>query len=145
MVLSLGPSWANQRFQDRPDNLCSSACPDRATLRIFRGCHGGVALALLDSVRVSLPLYLPVATRMRMVGYGMPHVGNPAFANYVDALHSAADSVPAVTVTHNVTHQQQEGPDPDRSQAVHGLCAPHRRGAHPNRPLQPHVVGPMSA
>jgi hypothetical protein len=37
---------------------------------------------------------------MRMVGYGMPHVGNPAFANYVDALHSAADSVPAVTMTH---------------------------------------------
>jgi hypothetical protein len=33
-----------------------------------------------------------------MVGYGMPRVGNPAFADYVDAMHRS-DSV-KVTVTH---------------------------------------------
>jgi pimeloyl-ACP methyl ester carboxylesterase len=56
----------------------------------------GAALALLDSVY--LPLHLPAGTRVNMVGYGMPRVGNPAFVDYVDAMHSA-DSVP-VTVTH---------------------------------------------
>ena len=56
----------------------------------------GAALALLDSVY--LPLHLPAGTRVSMVGYGMPRVGNSAFADYVDAIHNA-DSVMA-TVTH---------------------------------------------
>lgn len=56
----------------------------------------GAALALLDSVY--LQLHLPAGTRVRMVGYGMPRVGNPTFADYVDAMHNA-DSV-TVTVTH---------------------------------------------
>ncbi|KAH9166731.1 alpha/beta-hydrolase [Lactarius sanguifluus] len=43
----------------------------------------GAALALLDAVY--LPLHLPAGTRVRMVGYGMPRVGNAAFADYVDA------------------------------------------------------------
>jgi len=47
----------------------------------------GAALALLDAVY--LPLHLPAGTRVRMVGYGMPRVGNPAFADYVDA-HAGA-------------------------------------------------------
>lgn len=45
----------------------------------------GAALALLDTVY--LPLHLPSGTRVRTVGYGMPRVGNQAFANYVDAMH----------------------------------------------------------
>ena len=57
----------------------------------------GAALALLDSVY--LPLHLPAGTRVSMVGYGMPRVGNTAFADYVDAMHNAANSVTA-TVTH---------------------------------------------
>ncbi|KAI9440856.1 lipase [Lactarius indigo] len=36
----------------------------------------GAALALLDAVY--LPLHLPAGTRVRMVGYGMPRVGNAA-------------------------------------------------------------------
>jgi hypothetical protein len=44
--------------------------------------------------------------RVSMVGYGMPRVGNPAFANYVDALRSAADGAPALTVTH-IMHRRR--------------------------------------
>ncbi|KAF8260710.1 lipase [Lactarius quietus] len=43
----------------------------------------GAALALLDAVY--LPLHLPEGTSVRMVGYGLPRVGNGAFADYVDA------------------------------------------------------------
>lgn len=42
----------------------------------------GAALALLDAVY--LPLQLPDITT-RFVGYGLPRVGNQAFADYVDA------------------------------------------------------------
>ncbi|KAJ7777397.1 Alpha/Beta hydrolase protein [Mycena metata] len=41
------------------------------------------ALALLDSVY--LPLHLPSAVKFNTVTYGLPRVGNLAFANYVDA------------------------------------------------------------
>jgi len=41
----------------------------------------GAALALLESVY--LPLFLPDVT-FRMIGYGMPRVGNQAFATYID-------------------------------------------------------------
>ncbi|KAF7978371.1 hypothetical protein HWV62_743 [Athelia sp. TMB] len=43
----------------------------------------GGAIALLDSVY--LPLHLPSSTTFKTVTYGLPRVGNPAFANYVDA------------------------------------------------------------
>ncbi len=67
-----------------------------ATSVVVTGHSLGAALALLDSVY--LPLHLPAGTRVSMVGYGMPRVGNLAFADYVDTMHSA-DSVTA-TVTH---------------------------------------------
>jgi predicted lipase len=51
----------------------------------------GAALALLDAMY--LPLHLPAITSVRMVGYGMPRVGNAAFANYVDTSK-------VLTVTH---------------------------------------------
>jgi predicted lipase len=60
----------------------------------------GAALALLDSVY--LPLHLPAGTSVRMVGYGMPRVGNGAFADYVDArlmvthVNNREDPVPIV-------------------------------------------------
>jgi predicted lipase len=63
---------------------------------IVTGHSLGAALALLDSVY--LQLYMPAGTRVSMVGFGMPRVGNPAFADYVDAMHSASSV--AVTVTH---------------------------------------------
>ncbi|KAF9236092.1 Alpha/Beta hydrolase protein [Melanogaster broomeanus] len=43
----------------------------------------GAAITLLDSVY--LPLWLPAGTTFQTVGYGLPRVGNQAFANYVDA------------------------------------------------------------
>ncbi|KAI5123194.1 hypothetical protein M0805_003961 [Coniferiporia weirii] len=43
----------------------------------------GAALALLDAVY--LPLHLPSGTSFKTVVYGMPRVGNQAFADYVDA------------------------------------------------------------
>ncbi|KAF8493037.1 lipase class 3 family protein [Russula emetica] len=63
---------------------------------VVTGHSLGAALALLDSVYLSL--HLPAGTRVSMVGYGMPRVGNPAFADYVDAMHSASSVM--VTVTH---------------------------------------------
>ncbi|KAF5354572.1 hypothetical protein D9758_011172 [Tetrapyrgos nigripes] len=43
----------------------------------------GAALGLLDMVY--FPLHLPSSTTYDFYGYGMPRVGNQAFANYVDA------------------------------------------------------------
>jgi predicted lipase len=62
----------------------------------------GAAIALLDAVY--LPLHLPANTTVRMVGYGMPRVGNVAFADYVDAseelvlthVNNRKDPVPVV-------------------------------------------------
>ncbi|KAI9509115.1 lipase [Russula earlei] len=46
----------------------------------------GAALALLDGLYLSLQLPAThPGTRLRVVGYGMPRVGNHAFADYVDA------------------------------------------------------------
>ena len=41
----------------------------------------GAALALLDGLYLSLNL---PNTEVRVIGYGMPRVGNQAFANWVD-------------------------------------------------------------
>ena len=65
---------------------------------VVTGHSLGAALALLDSVYLSL--HLPAGTRVRMVGYGMPRVGNHAFADYVDAMHSAGSDSVTVTATH---------------------------------------------
>jgi predicted lipase len=43
----------------------------------------GAAIALLDAVY--LPLWLPSSTTFKTIVYGLPRVGNQAFANYVDA------------------------------------------------------------
>jgi hypothetical protein len=51
----------------------------------------GAAIALLDSVY--LRLHLPASTGVSTVGFGLPRVGNAAFADYVDA-----------TLSGNVTH-----------------------------------------
>lgn len=60
----------------------------------------GGAIALITSVY--LPLHLPVGTTFETVTYGMPRVGNPDFADYVDAhatlshINNKADIVPIV-------------------------------------------------
>jgi predicted lipase len=46
----------------------------------------GAALALLDGVR--LRLLLAPTTDVRVVGYGMPRVGNQEFATFVDTILS---------------------------------------------------------
>ena len=51
--------------------------------------YTGAAISLLDAVY--LPLHISGAT-YTYVGYGLPRVGNQAFANYIDAL--------STTVTH---------------------------------------------
>ncbi|KIJ21143.1 hypothetical protein PAXINDRAFT_6912 [Paxillus involutus ATCC 200175] len=45
--------------------------------------HIGAAITLLDSVY--LPLWLSAGTTFQTICYGLPRVGNQAFANYVDA------------------------------------------------------------
>ncbi|KAJ7493272.1 lipase [Mycena galericulata] len=58
------------------------------------------AIALLDSVY--LPLHLPPSTKFTTVVYGLPRVGNQAFANYVDAhlslthINNQKDIVPII-------------------------------------------------
>ncbi|KAI0073058.1 alpha/beta-hydrolase [Panus rudis PR-1116 ss-1] len=47
------------------------------------GASLGAAIALLDSVY--LPLHLPNSTTFSTIVYGLPRVGNQAFADYVDA------------------------------------------------------------
>ncbi|EJF57711.1 lipase [Dichomitus squalens LYAD-421 SS1] len=61
-----------------------------ATKVTVTGHSLGAAIGLLDSV--FLPLHLPSTVTTRFVGYGLPRVGNEAFANYVDA-HSQKVSV----------------------------------------------------
>ena len=55
---------------------------------VLTGHSLGAALALLDAVY--LPLHLPSGTHVRMIGYGMPRVGNQAFADYVDTTHGGS-------------------------------------------------------
>ncbi|KAG2067306.1 alpha/beta-hydrolase [Suillus decipiens] len=43
----------------------------------------GAAITLLDSIY--LPLWLPAGTTFTTIAYGLPRVGNQAFADYVDA------------------------------------------------------------
>ncbi|KAI0732123.1 Alpha/Beta hydrolase protein [Fomitopsis betulina] len=50
----------------------------------------GAAIALLDAVY--LPLHISSAT-YTYVGYGLPRVGNQAFANYVDALSTSVTHI----------------------------------------------------
>ncbi|KIK91263.1 hypothetical protein PAXRUDRAFT_639687 [Paxillus rubicundulus Ve08.2h10] len=60
----------------------------------------GAAISLLDSVY--LPLWLPAATTFQTIGYGLPRVGNQAFANYVDAnlhlthINNKEDPIPVI-------------------------------------------------
>jgi len=58
----------------------------KASSVVVTGHSLGGALALLESVY--LPLHLPTGTRVSTITYGMPRVGNAAFANYVDATHN---------------------------------------------------------
>jgi hypothetical protein len=82
----------------------------------------GAAVALLDGVR--LRLVLAPTTDVRIVGYGMPRVGNQDFANLVDAIlpgrvehiNNELDPVPTVPAIalgyHNVLgeiHIQETG------------------------------------
>ena len=46
----------------------------------------GAALALLDGVR--LRLLLAATTDVKVIGYGMPRVGNQDFASFVDTVLS---------------------------------------------------------
>ncbi|KAI5987111.1 Alpha/Beta hydrolase protein [Pisolithus albus] len=54
-----------------------------ATTITLVGHSLGAALSLLDSVY--LPLHLPSSLTFRTITYGLPRVGNRAFADYVDA------------------------------------------------------------
>jgi predicted lipase len=60
----------------------------------------GAAISLLDAVY--LPLWLPSTTKFKTIVYGLPRVGNQAFANYVDAhatlthINNEKDPVPTL-------------------------------------------------
>ncbi|KAL4061895.1 Alpha/Beta hydrolase protein [Scleroderma yunnanense] len=60
----------------------------------------GAAISLLDSVY--LPLHLPQGTSFKTINYGLPRVGDKAFADYVDAnvhlthINNKEDPVPTL-------------------------------------------------
>ena len=64
-------------------------------------CLTGAAISLLDALYI--PLHIPSAN-VKFVGYGLPRVGNQAFADYVDAnfsgiftrINHAEDPIPTV-------------------------------------------------
>ncbi|KZS95515.1 lipase [Sistotremastrum niveocremeum HHB9708] len=72
----------------------------KTTKVLLTGHSLGAALSLLDSVY--LPLHLPSSTTFQTIVYGLPRVGNQAFANYVDAhlhlthVNNQKDPVPIV-------------------------------------------------
>ncbi|THH12072.1 hypothetical protein EW145_g246 [Phellinidium pouzarii] len=81
-----GDGTDTQFCKSAPDILSAvektlAAHPDASVTTI--GHSLGAALALLDAVY--LPLHLPTGTSFKTVTYGMPRVGNLAFADYVDA------------------------------------------------------------
>jgi len=71
-----------------------------ATAVTLVGHSLGAALSLLDSVY--LPLHLPSGTSFKTLNYGLPRVGNQAFADYVDAnlylthINNEEDPIPIV-------------------------------------------------
>ena len=52
-------------------------------MSVYNRFSVGAAITLLDSMY--LPLWLPSGTKFQTYCYGLPRVGNQAFANYVDA------------------------------------------------------------
>jgi predicted lipase len=79
----------------------------------------GAALALLDSVL--LRLQLPTTISVKFIGYGLPRVGNQAWANFVDArlsedvthINNKQDTVPIVPGMFLGYHHRERG-DPHR-------------------------------
>ncbi|KAF8180842.1 alpha/beta-hydrolase [Pholiota molesta] len=81
----------------------------------------GAALSLLESVY--LPLFVPSDVTFRMIGYGLPRVGNPAFASFIDSnvdvTHvnnkrggfrtNASREVPRIRASSGETHIQDDG------------------------------------
>lgn len=94
--------FANEQAKTAPTILAAvrtAISAHGATKVTIVGHSLGAAIALLDSVY--LPLHVSGVT-FRTVGYGMPRVGNQAFANYVDAhlslthINNKKDLVPIV-------------------------------------------------
>ncbi|TDL25795.1 lipase class 3 family protein [Rickenella mellea] len=91
------PKWLNSAVQVHNgfrDNQASTAPGILAAVQQSLAAHSGAtvtmvghslgaALTLLDSIFLSV--HLPVGTQFKTVGYGMPRVGNKAFADFVDA------------------------------------------------------------
>lgn len=61
-----------------------AAMAAHGTTKVTLASHSlGAALSLLDAVY--LQLHLPASTSIKYVGYGVPRVGNPAWAKWTDA------------------------------------------------------------
>jgi len=94
--------FANEQAKTATDILSAvrtTIAKHRATKVTTVGHSLGAAIALLDGVY--LPLHVS-GVSFRMIGYGLPRVGNHAFANYVDAnlavthINNKKDPVPIV-------------------------------------------------
>lgn len=63
------------------------------------GHSRGAALSLLDAVMFTQ--HLPALTQLKYVGYGLPRVGNQAFADYVDKYITVIDDGTGFTRINN--------------------------------------------
>lgn len=78
--------FANEQAKTATEVLAAvkSAMSKYGTTSVTTVGHSlGAAIALLDAVY--LPLWLPSSTKFKTIVYGLPRVGNQAFANYIDA------------------------------------------------------------
>ena len=75
-----------------------SAHPSTSTVTVV-GHSLGAAIALIDAVY--LPLHLSSSITVKFIGYGLPRVGNQAFADYVDAHITSLDSGTGLTRINN--------------------------------------------
>ncbi|KAF8129294.1 Alpha/Beta hydrolase protein [Boletus edulis] len=85
----------------------------------------GAALSLLDSIY--LPLQLPSGTTFRTILYGLPRVGNQAFADYVDAnmhlthINNLKDPVPIMPqMFFGYVHIRETGQDNPSTECIVG-------------------------
>jgi predicted lipase len=81
----VGKVFASEHAKTAPAILAAvqSTISEYAATSVTTVGHSlGAALALLDSVY--LLQHLPAGATYQIVGYGMPRVGNTAFANFVD-------------------------------------------------------------
>ena len=113
-----------------------SAHPSTSTVTVV-GRSLGAVIALIDAVY--LPLHLSSSITVKFIGYGLPRVGNQAFADYVDAhvtqftrINNKEDPVPVRHfIIRSPVASSRHIASADRPRPLPRLPPPVGRGPHP--------------